>query len=42
MFMFNYGYGESQAMIIALKVILFIANFGLGCIIYDEFFRKDP
>ena len=40
MFVFNYGYAESQAIVIALKAILFIGNVGLGFIIY-EFFKKD-
>lgn len=40
MFMFNYDYSESPAMIIALSVILIIGIIGLGFIIY-EFFRKD-
>ena len=41
MFMFNYGYSESPAMIIALSVILIIEIIGLGFIIY-EFCRKNP
>lgn len=41
MFMFNYGYSESPAMIIALTAILIIGIIGLGFIIY-EFFRKNP
>lgn len=41
MFMFNYGYSESLAMIIALSAILIIGIIGLGFIIY-EFFKKDP
>lgn len=41
MFMFNYGYSESPAMIIALSVILIVGIVGLGFIIY-EFFRKNP
>ena len=40
MFMFNYGYSESPAMIIALSVILLVGIIGLGFIIY-EFFRKN-
>ena len=40
MFMFNYGYAESPAMIIALSAILFIGIVGLVFIIY-EFFKKD-
>lgn len=40
MFMFNYGYSESPAMIIALSAILIVEVIGLGFIIY-EFFRKD-
>lgn len=40
MFMFNYGYSESPAMIIALSVILLVGIVGLGFIIY-EFFRKN-
>ncbi len=40
MFMFNYTYSESPAMIIALSTILLIGIIGLGFIIY-EFFRKD-
>ena len=39
MFMFNYDYSESLAMIIALGIILIIGIIGLGFIIY-EFFRK--
>jgi hypothetical protein len=39
--MFNYGYSESPAMIIALSAILIIGIIGLGFIIY-EFFRKTP
>jgi hypothetical protein len=38
--MFNYGYSESPAMIIALSAILFVGVVGLGFIVY-EFFRKD-
>ena len=41
MFMFDYGYSESPAMIIALSAILIIGIIGLGFIIY-EFFRKNP
>lgn len=41
MFMFNYDYSESLAMIIALSVTLIIGIIGLGFIIY-EFFRKTP
>lgn len=41
MFMFNYGYSESPAMIVALSAILIIGIIGLGWIIY-EFFKKDP
>ena len=41
MFMFNYGYSESPAMIIALSVILIIGIIGLGFIIY-EFFKENP
>ena len=41
MFMFNYGYSESPAMIIALSAILIVGIIGLGFIIY-EFFRKNP
>ena len=41
MFMFNYGYSESPAMIITLSAILIIGIIGLGFIIY-EFFRKNP
>ena len=40
MFMFNYNYSESPAMIIALSAILFVGVVGLGFIIY-EFFRKN-
>ena len=40
MFMFNYGYSESPAMIVALSAILIIGIIGLGWIIY-EFFKKD-
>ena len=40
MFMFNHGYAESPAMIIALSVTLIVGIIGLGFIIY-EFFRKD-
>ena len=40
MFMFNYGYSESPAMIIALSAILIVGIIGLGFIIY-EFFRKN-
>jgi hypothetical protein len=39
--MFNYGYSESPAMIIALSAILITGIIGLGFIIY-EFFRKTP
>ena len=39
MFMFNYGYSESPAMIIALSVLLIIGIIGLGFIIY-EFFKN--
>lgn len=38
MFMFNHGYSESSAMIIALSVLLIIGIIGLGFIIY-EFFK---
>lgn len=41
MFMFNYGYSESPAMIIALSAILIIGIIGLGFIIY-EFFKNTP
>lgn len=41
MFMFNYGYSESPAMIIALTAILIIGIIGLGFIIY-EFFKENP
>lgn len=41
MFMFNYGYSESPAMIIALSIILIIEIVGMGFIIY-ECFRKKP
>lgn len=40
MFVFNYGYSEYPAVIIALSVILITEIIGLGFIIY-EFFRKD-
>lgn len=40
MFMFNYSYSESPAMIVALSAILAIGIISLGFIIY-EFFRKD-
>lgn len=39
MFMFNYSYSESLAMIIVLSAILIVGIIGLGFIIY-EFFRK--
>lgn len=39
MFMFNYDYSESPAMIIALSVILIIGIIGLGIIIC-EFLEK--
>ena len=35
--LFNYGYSESPAMIIALSIILIIGIIGLGFIIYDFF-----
>lgn len=41
MFMFNYGYSDSPAIIIALSIVLVIGVIGLGCIIY-EFFIKNP
>lgn len=41
MFMFNYGYSDSLAIIIALSIVLAIGVIGLGCIIY-EFFIKNP
>lgn len=41
MFMFNYGYSDSPAIIIALSIVLAIGVIGLGCIIY-EFFIKNP
>lgn len=41
MFMFNYDYSESSAMIIALSAILIIGIIGLGFIIYD-FFKNNP
>ena len=41
MFMFNYGYSNSPAIVIALSIILAIGVIGLGCIIY-EFFIKNP
>ena len=41
MFVFNYNYSESLAMIIALSAILIIGIIGLGYIIYD-FFIKNP
>lgn len=40
MFMFNYDYPESTAMVIALSAILLVGIVGLGFIIY-EFFRKN-
>jgi len=40
MFMFNYEYSDSPAIVIALSIILAIGVIGLGYIIY-EFFRKD-
>ena len=39
--LFNYGYSESPAMIIALSIILIIGIIGLGFIIYD-FFKNNP
>ena len=41
MFMFNYGYSDSPAIIIALSIVLAIGVIGLDCIIY-EFFIKSP
>ena len=41
MFMFNYGYSESTAMIIALSIILILEIIGMGFIIYESF-RKKP
>ena len=40
MFMFNYGYSDHPAVVIALSAILVVELIGLGFIIY-EFFRKD-
>lgn len=40
MFMFNYGYSDYPAVVIALSAILVVELIGLGFIIY-EFFRKD-
>ena len=39
MFVFNYGYSDSPAIVIALSIILAIGIIGLGFIVY-EFFRK--
>ena len=41
MFMFNYDYSDSFAMIIALSVILAIGVIGLGYIFYEFFIKKD-
>ena len=35
MFMFNYGYADSRAMVIALSIILGIEIIGLCYIIYN-------
>ena len=40
MFMFNYGYSDSPAIVIALSVILAIGVIGLGYIIYECFIKK--
>lgn len=41
MFMFNYQYADSPAIIIALSVILAIGVIGLGYIVYEFFIKKD-
>jgi hypothetical protein len=40
MFVFNYDYSESPAMIIALSIILLVGLVGLGFIIFEEFRNK--
>ena len=40
MFMFNYGYSDFPAMVIALSIILAIGVIGLGYIIYECFIKK--
>ena len=40
MFMFNYGYSDSPAIVIALSIILAIGVIGLGYIIYEFFSEK--
>lgn len=40
MFMFNYNYPDSPAIIIALSIILAIGVIGLGYVIYDCFIKK--
>ena len=40
MFMFNYNYSNSPAIIIALSVILTVGVVGLGYIVYEEFIKK--
>ena len=40
MFMFNYGYSNSPAIVIALSIILAIGVIGLGYIIYEFFIKK--
>lgn len=40
MFMFNYGYSDSPAMVIVLSIMLAIGVIGLGYIIYECFIKK--
>lgn len=40
MFMFNYGYSDSPAIVIALSIILAVGIIGLGYIIYEFFIKK--
>ena len=40
MFVFNYGYSDSPAIIIAVSFILAIGVIGLGYVVYECFIKK--
>ena len=40
MFVFNYGYSDSPAIVIVLSVILAIEVIGMGYVIYECFIKK--
>ena len=40
MFVFNYGYSDYPAIVIALSIILAIEVIGLGYVVYECFIKK--